>query len=443
MALATSQNTSFVVRPVQYKDLDSLEAFFEAEEDGSVANQLYPDLPSHQRFEQMRRWYVPLKFLSFMPRPIKHLFYTYVAVQSDQLCGLIQVSPFNRTRSTWRVDRVAVDSSKLNVSGDEQLKLASDAGSLMLRHCFESFWEARTWLLEVSVNDKDALALYRQNGFQPLAHLTYWAINPEQIQTLAEQEPTLPNLLPVSNADAQLLYQLDTASMPPLVRQVFDHQIQDFKTGLFSSCLDSIRHWLNRTEVVSGYVFESQRKAAIGYFRVECCRDGHQAHRAKLTVHPAYTWLYPELVSQMARIVKSFPEQSLHVSSSDYQPEREEYLTRIEASPIEQTLMMSRSVWHKLRESKPVSLDALQLSDMLQGLQPSRKPVPGRMSWRMSPSSEPSVPYHESTSLPDAEVNGNVNGNGNGGQNRDSATDNNRPKPGRNFPDLSQDGSSG
>jgi hypothetical protein len=38
-------------------------------------------------------------------------------------------------------------------------------------------------------------------------------------------------------------------------------------------------------------------------------------------------------------------------------------------------------VWHKLRESKLVSLEGLQLSEMLQSFQPTRKPVPGRMSW--------------------------------------------------------------
>jgi hypothetical protein len=42
---------------------------------------------------------------------------------------------------------------------------------------------------------------------------------------------------------------------------------------------------------------------------------------------------------------------------------------------------MSRSVWHKLRESKSVSIEGLQLSDVLQGFQPARKPVPSRMSW--------------------------------------------------------------
>jgi hypothetical protein len=42
--------------------------------------------------------------------------------------------------------------------------------------------------------------------------------------------------------------------------------------------------------------------------------------------------------------------------------------------------MMSRSVWHKLREAKPVSLEGLHLSEVLQGFQPARKPVPSRIS---------------------------------------------------------------
>ena len=258
---------------------------------------------------------------------------------------------------------------------------ARGIGSQLLRYCFEVIGEARTWLLEVNINDKDALALYRQNGFQTLAQLTYWEIRSELLQELASGEPDLPNLLPVSNADAQLLYQLDTASMPPLVRQVFDRNTHDFKTSLFGGLRDGIKQWLSQTEVVSGYVFEPQRKAAIGYFQVRMCRKGREPHVATLTVHPAYTWLYPELLSQLARISQDLPPQSLQLVSADYQPEREEYLEQIGANRVEHTLMMSRSVWHKLRESKFVSLEGLQWPEVLQGLQPARKPVPGGMSW--------------------------------------------------------------
>lgn len=335
------------------------------------------------RMQWLRRWYGLLKFLSWFPNPLQYRFCAYVAEQGRMLLGMIQVSPFNRTRSTWRVDRVILDRAV-----DKQ-----GIGSQLLRHCFEGILEARTWLLEVNVNDTDALALYRQNGFQRLAEMTYWEIDPELLSELAQAEPDLPNLLPVSNADAQLLYQLDTASMPPLVRQVFDRNTRDFKTSLFGALRDAVKQWVTKIEVVSGYVFEPQRKAAIGYFQLQLDRKGETPHVATLTVHPAYTWLYPELLSQLARIAQDFPQQGLQLASSDYQPEREEYLERIGAKRIEHTLIMSRSVWHKLRESKFVSLEGIQWTDVLQGLQPARKPIPGGMSWvHTRQQSSPDIP---------------------------------------------------
>jgi ribosomal protein S18 acetylase RimI-like enzyme len=362
------RNLSVVIRPAQYRDLDGMEHITQE----SLAN-LTPkeaELAINQ-MQWLRRWYGLLKFLSWFPNPLKYRFCAYVAEQGRSLLGMIQVSPFNRTRSTWRIDRVM-----LAKSVEKQA-----VGSQLLRHCFESILEARTWLLEVNVNDKDALALYRQNGFQRLAEMTYWQISPQLLAELAQAEPDLPNLLPVSNADAQLLYQLDTASMPPLVRQVFDRNTRDFKTSLFGVLMDAVKQWLTKTEVVSGYVFEPQRKAAIGYFQVTLERKGENPHVATLTVHPAYTWLYPELLSQLARIAQDFPQQGLQLASSDYQAEREEYLERIGAERIEHTIVMSRSVWHKLRESKFVSLEGIQWTGVLQGLQPARKPIPGGMSW--------------------------------------------------------------
>ncbi|MDB9450291.1 GNAT family N-acetyltransferase [Dolichospermum circinale] len=362
------RNLSVVIRPVQHRDLDGIDCLTQEslshlspQEAGAAMRQM----------QWLRRWYGLLKFLSWFPNPLQYRFWGYVAEQGRILLGMIQVSPFNRTRSTWRINRVM-----LAGTGDRM-----GVGSQLLRHCFESILEARTWILEVNINDVDALALYRHNGFQRLAEMTYWEISPQLLAELIQTEPDLPNLLPVSNADAPLLYQLDTASMPPLVRQVFDRHTHDFKTTLFGAIIDALKQWMTKTEVVSGYVFEPQRKAAIGYFQVQLDRTGENPHVATLTVHPAYTWLYPELLSQLARIAQDFPQQGLQLASSDYQPEREEYLERIGAKRKEHTLIMSRSVWHKLRESKFVSLEGIQWQEMLQGLQPTRKPIPGGMSW--------------------------------------------------------------
>jgi ribosomal protein S18 acetylase RimI-like enzyme len=376
MARMTMTGPLIVVRPLQYRDLDDLRQW--ELEDLDAGDDEFAPAQVLERLSYQRRWYGPLKVMSWLPRPLQSSQATFVAESSNIPVGLIQVSPFNRTRSTWQVDTIVVNRSaiqKATASG------FMDVGSRLLRHCFEAVWEARTWMLEVNVSHKTALALYRFNGFQPLAQITYWSLMPDQVQQLAQRDPDLPNLLPVSNADAQLLYQLDTASMPPLVRQVFDHQIQDFKTNLMGTASAMVNRVMHQSETVSAYVFEQQRKAAIGHFQLTVCKDGRHPHQADLTVHPAYTWLYPELMTQMAKILQPFPPQPLRLTSLDYQPEREECLTNLKAVPDSHALLMSRSVWHKVRETKPISLEGLQLSDVLTGLQPSSKPVPGRMTW--------------------------------------------------------------
>lgn len=387
MTSSVPNTPKLVVRPLQYRDVDAINALvseYVAREDSKRL------LTIDRELQQVGSWYGLKRFLSLLPRSYYHGWRIYVAQQLQEVLGLIQVSSVNSTRSTWRVERVLLNS---NASQLELLQSQKEIGSQLLRYCLENIWEARTWVLEVNVNEKNHLALYRENGFQPIAQMTYWQIAPELLEQLAQQEPELPNFLPISNTDASLLYQLDCVSIPPLLRQVFDRHVEDFKTSLIQSMVARIRQWLNHTDVVGGYVFEPQRKAAIGYFKLESCLDGFRPHRAQLTVNPAYTWLYPQLIVQMAQISQKltqtsstksnhnsaqFSAQPLELVSADYQPEREEYLTKIGANPIEHTLLMSRSVWHKIRETKP--LEGLQLSEMFQGLKPARTPIPSRVS---------------------------------------------------------------
>jgi hypothetical protein len=378
----------FIIRPLQYRDLEVVEQFCDdrSREAHLACSMVQPATISPTR------WYGIFKFLSWFPNPQRNALSIYVAELNQKVQGMIRVSPFNRTCTTWRVDQIAVESAIASVSSDSAaaspaadpnptntLVTASELGTLLLRHCLETIWQARTWILELDVSDKTALALYRQNGFQPVAQMTYWSVTGKQLAELADREPDLPNLMPVSNADASLLYQLDNMAMPPLVRQVFDRHPEDFKTSLLSSLVAWVKQWVSRTETVSGYVFEPQRQVAIGYFQLHLCRDGSVPHRAQLTVHPAYTWLYPELMAQMARVTQELPAQDLQLTSADYHPEREEYLERIGADRVAHTVMMSRSVWHKLRETKPATLEGLQLGDVLSGLQPA-KPMSGRIS---------------------------------------------------------------
>ena len=387
-----SRPTSTVnIRTLQYRDLEVFDR---------ISRSVMEEIPSaasmvREHSIDVSRWYGLLKFLRWFPNPLRHSLSIQIAEASSKVCGVIQTSPFNSAGTTWRVDRLAAESVVITdenvtttedkTAGEEKtttttLVTAMEMGSLLLRNSFETILQARTWILELDVSDETRLPLYRHNGFQPVAQMTYWSIAPEQLQKIAEREPDLPNLLPVSNADAHLLYQLDNMAMPPLVRQVFDRHPQDFKVSLFGSVVQLVKQWMTQTEVVSGYVFEPQRKVAIAHFQVTLSRDGSQSHSAQLAVHPAYTWLYPEVMAQVARITSEFPSQSLQILSADYHPEREAYLERVGAERIAHTLMMSRSVWHKLRETRSMpSLEGIPLGDVIPGFQPSRKPVPGRI----------------------------------------------------------------
>lgn len=372
----TSVNPSepIAVRSVHFRDSAKL-----MPEDGlEVVN--CGEYTKQQPVTESRRLLGRWQQLSRLVNPLQPKAITFAAESKHATHGVIQVSPFNSTRSTWRIDQVMV-----KAAADQTLTLNLDMASLLLRHCFENIVEAHTWISEAGIHDKFGLALYRQNGFQPLAYVTYWSIDADQIAALAENEPSLPNLLPVSNADAQLIYHLETASMPPQLRQVFDHQIQDFRTRSIAGVRSQVQRWLGQSESVSAYVFEPQRKAAIGYFNLRLSRGSNQPNRAKLTVHPAYTWLYPELMTQMAQVLQGSANPSLQLASLDYQPERESYFREIEATEVDHTVMMSRSVWHKVRESKAVSIEGLQ--DVLQGLQPSGKAIPSRFFWDAAHSS--------------------------------------------------------
>ena len=380
--MSSSPSTNaLIIRPIHLRDLDRVQVEG-ATEVASHATEA-PEIGEY--IQQLRRWYGPIKALTLFPNPLRHLFSAFVAEANGALQGMIQVSPFNHTLSTWKIDRMLVNLARNEESegkGDGKMHLGMDVGSHLLRHCFENIREAQYWISETDVNDTFGLSLYRHNGFQPLARATHWSIQPEQLATLAEHDPALPNLLPVSNADAQLIYQLETVSIPPLVRQVLDYQIQDFKVTVTDKLTKRVTHWVGKEETVVAYVFEPQRKTAIGYFEIKLCRDQSKPHAAKLTVHPAYTWLYPEMMAQMAGVVQKFPGQSMQIMSLDYQTEREEYLKQIGALEIEHTLIMSRSVWHKVREAKSTSaLEGLKLPGGLPGLQPTGTPLPGRFSW--------------------------------------------------------------
>ncbi|HEY9653282.1 MAG TPA: GNAT family N-acetyltransferase, partial [Coleofasciculaceae cyanobacterium] len=103
MTSPVSENAKTVIRPLQYRDLEALESLSKGATDADSNSGLVSFV--HQ-LKQARRWYGLLKFLSWFPNPFQYDLCIYVAETFQQIRGLIKVSPFNHTRSTWRVEQV-------------------------------------------------------------------------------------------------------------------------------------------------------------------------------------------------------------------------------------------------------------------------------------------------------------------------------------------------
>ena len=169
--------------------------------------------------------------------------------------------------------------------------------------------------------------------------------------------------------------------MPPFVRQVLDRRVQDFTQDIPTRLWSKLGQSFASQKTIDGYIYEPQRKVAIGCFELCLCKDSSLPHIGQMTVHPAYTWLYPELLSHMAELTQTVSAAPLLLTSADYQSEREDYLSQLGAERVGHSLMMSRSVWHKLREMpRRHALETLPLAEVLQGLHPKQTPIPGRIN---------------------------------------------------------------
>jgi N-acetylglutamate synthase-like GNAT family acetyltransferase len=136
--------------------------------------------------QQVRPWFGLFKILSLFPNPLQHRFHVYVGWSPWQI-GEKKGKFAGQSKSPLLIVVAALGGwNRCGCVQAESLSEPKGIGAQLLRYCLETVWEARTWVLEVNINQKDSLALFRQHGFQPLAELTYWSLPPQLLQELSE-----------------------------------------------------------------------------------------------------------------------------------------------------------------------------------------------------------------------------------------------------------------
>ncbi|WP_254967725.1 hypothetical protein [Cyanobium sp. CH-040] len=271
--------------------------------------------------------------------------------------GLIVTRPENRSGSCWRVQhlRLALESGKRALAGE------------LLREAILRAHGAGSWIATASTLDGDRLAALREQGFQPLRTERLWRW-PGQLPEAtgagdgAGAAPGDWTLRPLNRRTARSLWQLEQAACPGLLRQLLDRHVDDL---------------LERSNGRGWMLMDPCRDQAVAAVRWlgEHAGGGHDL---ELTVHPGWRHLIgtplTALLVQAARTLGT--ESSLWLRSDVNDKALERWLRELQAEPRGEQVLMARSVWRRQELQVPAQAAARRLQEVLQQLQPRRRPLP-------------------------------------------------------------------
>lgn len=283
-----------------------------------------------------------------------------VAFQGSSPEGLIVTRRINRSGSCWQLQHLRLACSQ------HRRHLAS----ALLRAAIRQTRGASSWIANAATLDSDRLAVLREQGFQPLRTDQLWCWRNAGSQSAAGEAATAGTavlgelqLQPLSRRNALLLWQLEQAACPALLRQLLDRRVEDL--------LDQSqgRGWL---------LVDPGRDQAVAAIRWLGDHPGG-GHDGELTVHPGWQQLLGSATELLLRrLAHQLPGASsdLWLRSDVQDKARLQWLQRLGAEPRGERVLMARSVWHRQEHPASAALGARQLEAVLGQLQPRRQPLP-------------------------------------------------------------------
>jgi hypothetical protein len=280
-----------------------------------------------------------------------------VAFEGNNPEGLIVTRRVNRSGSCWQLQHL-----RLAASHHRRLLASS-----LLRAAIRQTRGASSWIANAATLDNDRLAVLREQGFQPLRTDQLWRWS-QASRPSGSSDPAAPSLgdlqlQPLSRRNALLLWQLEQAACPALLRQLLDRRVEDL--------LDQSRSkgWL---------LVDPGRDQAVAAIRWLGDHPGG-GHDVELTVHPGW----PQLLGSATELLLQRMQQQLNDAAvglwlrSDVQDKaRLQWLQHLGAEARGERVLMARSVWHRQDHPATAALGARRLEAVLGQLQPRRQPLP-------------------------------------------------------------------
>ncbi len=236
----------------------------------------------------------------FLPLKLKFLQECYVAVEGDNLLGLISLAPDGKQKTRWKINRLILNPN------------AYDTGKQLIDYVVNKYGGAgvETFITTIDENYTEALALFKNVcSFRNNSKISIWENTSDKVSS----DISVP-LRQAESSDAEKLYELDREALSPRFRASLLKTVEDFRFGLQNKLLNRLKGHL-----IKSFVLDNPEKNSIESFLSIMTAD-NESFWVDITLSLAYQEYYKDILNfAINNVFSTNNNAKLYVGVRDFQ----------------------------------------------------------------------------------------------------------------------------
>jgi hypothetical protein len=226
--------------PLRYSDMEKVRKMIEYVSPNISKDRVNGETFVHSPFAVLH---------GLLPINLKFLQECYVAVEGEELLGLISLAPDGNQKTRWKINRLILNPN------------AYDAGKQLIDYVVNKYGGAgvETFVTTIDENYTEAIALFKTAcSFRSCSKITIWEY--ENLKNIETSKNKL-SLRAAELSDAKNLYKLDCEALYPKFKTALIKTEKDFKFGMENKFINKLKgHKIQR------FVLDNPQKDSIESF---------------------------------------------------------------------------------------------------------------------------------------------------------------------------------
>lgn len=257
---------------------------------------------SRDKFNEDAFVQFPLNFFhGLLPVSMKFLQECYVAVEGNEVLGLISLISDGNKKTRWKINRLVLNPN------------AYDAGKQLIDYVVNKYGGAgvETFVTTIDENYTEAIALFKQAcSFRSWSKINMWGN--DNLRDMKNINPAV-SLRNAEIIDAKKLHELDTEALYPKFKTSFVRTEKDFKFGLKNKISNSLKNYK-----ISRFVLDNQQKDSIESFLSIMTTDNIN-FSVDIILSLAYQEYFSDILSFGLNYIRSInPDAKIYMGIRDY-----------------------------------------------------------------------------------------------------------------------------